>query len=240
MSTQPRTDLKFLCVGFMKTGLTSLHDTAQSLGLEVRHRRFKIWRAFLNGDYQTVMDFYDTADLFVDWPHPYMYRPFLEKYQDRARIILTLRDPDDWYASLLRHNAHAHPITHSHKHIFGRYYPHGFKDEHLAIYNAHNEAVQAYFTERGLTDQLLVLNTGDTDNIEKIKAFTGIPETSASYAHSNISAKRKHRDGVDVFREHYNRIVQPLYARWAPKFLGQPGPYRTAIAGTDWKPGSTY
>lgn len=240
MSEQIQTNLKFLCVGFMKTGLTSLHDTAESLGLSVRHRRYKIWKAFLRSDYQTVMDFYETADLFVDWPHPYMYRPFLEKYRDRARIILTVREPDSWYASLLRHNAHAHPITHSHKHIFGRFYPHGFKDEHLALYNAHNETVERYFSERGLNDQLLVLKTGDTDNFEKFKAFSGLEITDGGYAHSNISAERKHRDAVDVFRENYNKIVQPLYAKWAPKMLVRPGQYRTAIPASDWQPGSEF
>ena len=240
MSEPANSDLKFLCVGFMKTGLTSLHDTAETLGLSVRHRRFKIWRAFLRGDYETVMAFYDTADLFVDWPHPYMYRPFLEKYRERARIILTLREPNDWYESLLRHNAHAHPITHSQTHIFGRYYPHGFKDDHIAIYNAHNDAVQSYFQSRGLTDQLLILNMEDSDNLERFEHFTGRTAQAGGYAHSNISAKRTHRDVVDVFREQYNKLVQPAYARWAPRLFGAPGRYRTAISAETWRPGSEF
>ena len=225
------TDLKFLCAGFMKTGLTSLHDTAESFGLRAVHRRRRIWRAFLNGDYETVMAFYETADFFVDWPHPYMYAPFLSRYGERARIILTVRDADSWYASLLRHNQHAHPVRHSQKHIFGRYYPNGFKDEHVAIYQRHNAEVIEYFEREGVRDQLLVLDLKDPDKVPKLKAFCEIGEDAAApaYKHSNASAARKHRDAFDHFREGYNKLVQPLYARYAPKLKPEPGPYRTAL-----------
>ncbi len=224
-------DLKFLCAGFMKTGLTSLHDTAASLGLRTRHRRRAIWSAFLRGDYETVMAHYETGDFFVDWPHPYMYAPFLKRYGERARIILTLRDSDSWYASLLRHNQHAHPITHSQKFIFGRYYPSGFKDEHIAIYERHNAEVVDYFERVGARDQLLVLNLEDPDKVSKLEAFCGSASRGQTpkYQHSNASAARKHRDFVDVLRKRYNAVIQPLYARWAPRLKPEPGPYRGAL-----------
>ncbi|PWE18743.1 hypothetical protein DDZ18_03885 [Marinicauda salina] len=216
-------DLKFLGLGFMKTGLTSLHDAMAAMGFETRHRRFKIWKAFRTGDLDTVMAHYETADVFVDWPHPYMYKPFLEAYGDRARFVLTVRDSAEWYESLLRHNRHAHPVTHSQRYIFGRYYPHGFREEHIAVYEAHNAEVEAFFEREGRRDQLLVLRTGEPDSLERLKAFAETDSDLADYPRSNRSARRTDRDIADAMRRGYNRIVQPLYARVAPVLRPQPG-----------------
>ena len=222
--------LKYLGVGFMKTGLTSLLYAFQALGYEARGKNFRMFRRFLKGDYQAVMDWYDTADFFVDWPHAFMYRPFLAKYGDKARFILTVRDSEAWWRSLLSHNRYAHPVTHSHGKIFGRFYPHGFKEEHIAFYEAHNAEVRRFFAEQGREDQLLVQRVEDPDKHEKLLAFLGLPEGLEAYPHGNRSEKRVVRDPFDGFRLRYNRVVQPLYASWAPRLRPEPGPRLRPIA----------
>lgn len=215
--------LKYLGVGFMKTGLTSLLYAMQDLGYESRGKSFKLFRRFLAGDYAAVMANYDTADFFVDWPHAFMYEPFLAKYGDKARFILTVRDSEAWWRSLLSHNRYAHPITHSHGRIFGRFYPHGFKDEHIEFYEEHNARVQAFFAERGLSDRLLVQKVEDPDKQEKLIDFLGLPGGLEAYPHGNRSDKRISRDPFDSFRLRYNRVSQPLYERWAPRLRPRPG-----------------
>ena len=217
------TGAKFMCAGFMKTGLTSLHDAMAAFGFTAQHRRFKIWKAFRTGDIATVMANYEVADFFCDWPHPYMYAPFLEAYGERARVILTVREPDEWFESLKRHNIYAHPVTHSQRYIFGRYYPHGFRAEHVDVFKRHNDEVQAFFEREGASDQLLVLRTGEPGSLEALKRFAGVDSDISEYPRSNVSAKRTERDVADTLRKGYNRIVQPLYARMAPKIAPSPG-----------------
>jgi len=217
------TPLKYLNAGYMKTGLTSLNDAMAALGFDAQQGKSKVWKAFRRGDIDTVLANYETADMFSDWPHPYMYKRFHRVYGSRARVFLTIRESGEWYDSLLRHNAHAHPFTHKHHFIFGRYYPVGFRDEHIARYEAHNAEVVRYFEAAGAREQLLVLRTGDADSLETLKAFVGVFSDMDRYPRSNESAKRRHRDMFDVFRKHYNAAVQPLYGRWAPALKKSPG-----------------
>ncbi len=221
--------LKVLGLGFMKTGLMSFLVATRRMGLRVQGRRRALFMDFVRGDLDAVMANYDTADCFVDWPHPYMYRPFLKKYGEEARFVLTIRDPDAWYDSLVRHNKYAHPFTHTQKHIFGRYYPHGFPEEHKDIYNRHNDAVLQFFRENRCEDQLLVLETGARDGVRRVAEFVGAAADFDEYPRENVSKARPIRDFMDSFRGGYNRIAQPLYAQWAPRLAPRPGPYFTAV-----------
>lgn len=213
----------------MKTGLSSLKAALRAHGFVVQGRDRRIWNAFVRGDFDTVMAHYDTADAFADWPHPYMYRPFLKKYGEAARFVLTTRAPDDWYASLLRHNAYAHPITHTSRHHFGRFYPHGFPEHHKAVMTRHNEEVVAWFAARGLSDRLLILETKGAAPAERLAAFIGAAKPLAEYPRENRSDRRRNHGLADPMRALYNKGAQPLYAALAPKLLPMPGPYFRAV-----------
>ena len=147
----------------------------------------------------------------------------LEKYGERARFVLTVRDPDEWYDSLVRHNRYAHPVTHGHKFIFGRFYPHGFRTEATDQLKRHNEAVQDYAARLGVENQLLVLETGTADGLEALNRFVNTGVELSEYPRSNVSAKRKKRDLFDRFRVGYNAVVQPAYGRYAPRLRANPG-----------------
>ncbi|MEO1000111.1 MAG: sulfotransferase [Pseudomonadota bacterium] len=215
---------KILGLGFMKTGLTSLFDILEQHGFACHGRSRRAVFDLARGRVDAVMRLYDEGDAFIDWPHPYMFRPFHRRFGADARFILTLRDEAKWYQSLLRHNAMAHPVTHTNYLMFGRFYPHGFEEEHRAIYRAHIAAVRAFIAEEGLEAQYLELDVAAPDAYPKLCAFLGLEPLAEGFPWSNRSADHRPRNAFYRFRLRYNRAVQPLYGRHVPRLRPRPGP----------------
>jgi len=211
---------KVFCVGLQKTGLTSLLRLMPEFGLNARGSDATQRRNFFRRrDYDAVLRYYDTADFFCDWPTPLMYQLAYEKYGDKALFILTVRkDSLTWCESLKRHNAYAHPIKNKHRWVFGRYYPHGFDQEHIAYYEHHNRQVVRFFEERGARNQLLVIRVDEPQAVAKIADFLGIKIELAEFPHANAS--RGDRPGIgNRLKWHYNNLILELYARYAPRIL---------------------
>ncbi|GAA3614811.1 sulfotransferase family protein [Nonomuraea rosea] len=93
--------------GLPRTGTTSLKAALERLGFGPCHHMQEIgthpeqaqrWRQSLEGpvDWSSVLAGYRAA---VDWPSAYFWRPLAQCYPD-AKVILTIRDPHAWYASL--------------------------------------------------------------------------------------------------------------------------------------------
>ncbi|MEL7172825.1 MAG: sulfotransferase, partial [Pseudomonadota bacterium] len=122
-----------------------------------------------------------------------------------------------------RHCRYAHPVTHSTHHIFGRHYPNGFEDEHLAIYRAHNRAVQAFFAAEGCPERLLVIDIRDADAMDRLKAFLDRPVPFDTFPRENESAGREQERSDFAFRRRWNDIVQPAYATVWPRLRPTPG-----------------
>ncbi|MCB1514742.1 MAG: hypothetical protein H6876_04720 [Hyphomicrobiaceae bacterium] len=228
MATPDLGDIKIFGLGLQKTGLTSLLRLLQKCGLNARGTNLKIRRQFARrGDYQGVLDYYDSAQMFCDWPTPLMYKAAFAKYGPRARFILTVRkDADTWFDSLKRHNRYAHPILNKHRWVFGRYYPHGFDAEHKAYYERHNREVQEFFEARGASDQLLVIRVDDPESIGKLAAFLGIQIPFETFPRENVSAGNR-RDIGSIFKWNYNKLALPLYERVAPRLSR--GPVRQLV-----------
>ncbi|MEV0389371.1 sulfotransferase family protein [Nonomuraea sp. NPDC050643] len=93
--------------GLPRTGTTSLKAALERLGFAPCHHMQDIaahpeqaqrWRQTLDGpvDWPAVLRGYRAA---VDWPSAHFWRPLAQAYPD-AKVILTVRDPHAWYASL--------------------------------------------------------------------------------------------------------------------------------------------
>lgn len=211
---------KVFGVGLQKTGLTSLRRLMRRCGLNARagnatqRRNFFVLR-----DYDAVLRHYDTADFFCDWPTPLMYRLAYEKYGENSLFILTVRkDSQTWFESLKRHNAFAHPLRNKHHRIFGRYYPHGFDQEHIAYYERHNREVVRFFKERAAQNQLLVVQVDEPQAVARVTQFLRIKTEITEFPHRNAS--QVNRPGIgNWLKKHYNDIVQELYAQHAPRIL---------------------
>ncbi|MGI5291680.1 sulfotransferase family protein [Nonomuraea polychroma] len=93
--------------GLPRTGTTSLKAALERLGFGPCHHMQEIgahpeqverWRQTLEGpvDWGGVLRGYRAA---VDWPSAHFWLPLARTYPD-AKVIVTVRDPHAWYASL--------------------------------------------------------------------------------------------------------------------------------------------
>ena len=206
--------LKVIGAGFGRTGTLSLKLALEELGLgpcyhmiEVNaHREHDaLWLALARSeasDWRPMLQGYAST---VDWPTTYVWKE-LAAANPQAKIILTLRDPDAWYASAaatifarmiefetLRAEAlrsdpaavdearrrHMEMInTLIVENTFGGSLD---KDNAIAVFNAHNEEVRRSVPR----EKLLVYESGD--GWEPLCAFLDMPVPSAPYPKVNTT-----------------------------------------------------
>jgi hypothetical protein len=97
---------KVFCIGFPKTGTTSLGRALEELGYRLGDQRQGelLLPAYAAGDFDKIVDFCLTADAFQDAPfcYPLTYLALEEAYPS-ARFLLSVRDSaEQWYESLVR------------------------------------------------------------------------------------------------------------------------------------------
>ena len=218
---------KVFGIGLPKTGLTSLLMLAMALGYNAMGRKQLLSKLFYKRRFGRILAIYDQHDFLIDHPTCLMYKLAFERYGRDAKYILTLRrDPDTWYESLLRHQRYAHPVKNKHHKWFGRFYPHGFKEEHIDYYEDHRKEVLRFFEEQGASDRLLVLCLEEPGAFKKLIDFLGVETEITEFPQENVSAERE-QDFSNRLRRNYNDFIQPLYARYMPRL--RPATPRQAI-----------
>lgn len=100
--------IRVIGAGLPRTGTTSLKAALERLDFAPCHHmqevgahpeQVELWRRTLDGspvDWGSVLRGYRAA---IDWPSAHFWRPLAQAYPD-AKVILTVRDPHAWYASL--------------------------------------------------------------------------------------------------------------------------------------------
>ncbi len=101
--------LKVIGAGFGRTGTLSLKSALQTLGfdkcyhmMEVRQHpeHVETWRRAHLGESVNWDELFAGYQATVDWPSCNLWREQLAAYPD-AKVILSLRDPESWYASVM-------------------------------------------------------------------------------------------------------------------------------------------
>lgn len=195
---------KVFCIGFNKTGTTSLETALKRLGYVVGNQHlgeqiaFKHWA---QRDFRTLIWFCRTAQAFQDLPFSY---PDTYKALDAAfpgsRFILTVRDSSEqWYESLVRFHAKVWsdgrvPPTKAELEKDGSWYIHRNlfdvpednpyqKDVLIGTYERHNAGVVDHFRSR--PENLLVLNVGEKGAYGKLCGFLDKPCSQSEFPWEN-------------------------------------------------------
>jgi len=99
-----------IAVGFGRTGTLSLKTALERLGYGPCHHMFEVigdvratrrWTAAADsppGDWAGLLGGYRSC---TDWPSCYFWRELVAAYPE-AKVVLTVRDPGEWYASMRR------------------------------------------------------------------------------------------------------------------------------------------
>ncbi|MGK5552505.1 sulfotransferase family protein [Actinomadura kijaniata] len=205
--------MKVIGAGFGRTGTSSLREALERLGFgpcyhmrEVARdpSRAAAWRAAAQGvpvDWERVLDGYAST---VDWPGAAFWEELAERFPE-AKVVLTVRDADQWYDSARRtvfagsirserplvrlgfqavrtldprFGAFTRMINEAvHDRVFG--FPLSDRERVLEVYRRHLERVR----ETVPADRLLVYDV--REGWEPLCAFLGVPVPDEPFPRSN-------------------------------------------------------
>ncbi|HET7016199.1 MAG TPA: sulfotransferase [Streptosporangiaceae bacterium] len=205
--------LKVINAGLGRTGTTSLKIALDRLGFGPGYHMFDIvsseerlaqWEKIVceagRPDWAAVFDGYTSA---IDGPCAIYYRQIMEAFPE-AKIILTVRDADDWYRStydtLFQFAQAAGPSRLSRvvntmiwDGLFGgRFADSGYAKE---IYHRHNQQVIEHVGQ----GSLLVYNV--LDGWTPLCAFLGVKDPEENFPHVNDSQSMRERLGKQLAAE---------------------------------------
>lgn len=175
---------KVMCVGFQRTGTTSLGGALELLGLRVCGavgtwmpdiaRNASCLAVRLTPDY----------DAFEDNPWPLLFRELDVEWPD-ARFVLTLRSSSAWLVSMRRY--FTGPPAPMEEWLYGAGGVPATDDRRLLdVYARHNEAVIAHFSDR--VGKLLVLDIDHGLCWEPLCQFLGMPQPDVPFPRLNTDA----------------------------------------------------
>jgi len=185
MSNRP----KVFCIGFQKTGTTSLFAALTTLGYRtaaVVGRDLTAEELAAQGA-QLCIDVARVFDAAQDMPWPIFFRELDAAYPG-SKFILTVRDSASWFRSIEGHFG-ANPSELG-AFVYGRdaAAPAGARDRYIEVYEAHEAAVRAHFATR--PDDLLIMDLAAGDGWEKLCAFLGVDAPGEPFPIRNAAEER--------------------------------------------------
>ncbi len=173
---KPKHDYKIFCIGYSKTGTTSLNTALKILGYRTLRIPFG-WIYASKGLQQYLQALQQcNFDAFIDYP---LWRKGLYQIIDNAvpdsKFILTVRDNESFAKSFVNYFKES---------------SWNFKvntddelQQLLQDYETHNAEVQTYFAKK--PSKLLIMNVIDGEGWEKLCPFLDEPIPSKPFPHKN-------------------------------------------------------
>lgn len=203
--------LRIIGATFGRTGTHSLRAAIVQLGFGPCHHMYEVrqspqqtayWSAIANGEEPIWGKVFDGYSSQVDWPASRYWRDLAGHYPD-AKVILTTRDPDDWYASIaktilpsstLGPTQDPDPQGRAGSEIIRKIVLEGLfggqltdKAHAIAVYQKHQQDVVAEIS----ADRLLVFEV--KDGWEPLCAFLGVAVPDTPFPRGNTVAEFRAR-----------------------------------------------
>ena len=172
---------KVFCVGFHKTGTKSLARALEILGYRVTGPNGARDPHIAERALPMVLDIVPRFDAFNDNPWPVLFRDLDEAFPG-SRFILTLRSPESWIASVVRHFGDEHTPMREWIYGPGRATPRGNERAYLDRYRRHNTDVIAHFARR---ECLLTMDITAGDGWKTLCDFLEMPVPDQPFPHIN-------------------------------------------------------
>jgi hypothetical protein len=176
---------KIFCIGFHKTGTSSMAAALRMLGYSVTGPNGQHDPDIENNVYIMAEKLTEKYDAFQDNPWPIIYRWCHQQFPD-AKFIFTVRDPEKWYRSQGNFGERETPMR---RWIYGKDAgsPIGNKACYIARYNAHNAEVREYFKNN---PNFVEVDITAGDGWEGICGLLGRPIPVEPFPHANPTRER--------------------------------------------------
>ncbi len=172
---------KVFGIGFHKTGTSSLGHALEILGYSCRGVTKAALPYLVSGDLEPVFGLVDRYQAFQDNPWPILFAQLDARYPE-SRFVLTVRESNDWLASVVNHFGTRQ--TEMRHWIYGAGAPVGNESTYLRRYLEHNTEVGRYFRDR--PDDLLVMEICAGDGWERLCRFLGQQTPNLPYPRENV------------------------------------------------------
>lgn len=220
--------MKLIGAGFSKTGTMSLKAALEKLGyrcynmedtiLNYEKGDLQMWNDFMEGrssmDWHKLFAGYDAT---TDLPTAFYACEVLKAFPE-ARVILTVRDPEKWWESLVRmvamHNARVGRSTflprfrefqRLFKNIERVVFGDGFvREVAIARYLQHIENVKATVPP----DRLLVFDV--KEGWEPLCKFLGVPVPGEPFPHENVGTKTAEKILIRIIISDLIKMALPV------------------------------
>lgn len=167
-----------VCLGWHRTGTTSLHLALDHLGYRVVDVRPDLIRDLQWGRDRAIWRQVRHADAFRDFPWSILWKEFDLRHPN-SRYILTVRDPDEWLASYRKHFALVGDKG-VHSWLYGEKCPAERGEFFLERFVNHEREVRAFFSQRS---DLLVMNLFAGDGWDLLAPFLEVPSPPEPFPH---------------------------------------------------------
>ena len=205
MSPQQPERPRVICIGWHKTGTTTIGLALLKLGYSVLGCRLDTVHALRRGELESVLALTDEFDAVQDVPWAALFEE-LDRRHPGSKFILTIRDEASWLASASRHFGDTD--IRLHEWLYGVGVLEGNEDVYLERYRAHVREVREYFADR--PDDLLVMDFQGGDGWSKLCEFLGDPIPKQPFPHENIAPDRL----VGLRKVHFElRQLAPMWLR---------------------------
>lgn len=189
MTTQtPKT--KVFCIGFQKTGTSSMRDALKSLGYSVAgHYGTDLPVEELRERYVEIgLEMAKDYDAVQDMPWALIYRELDAAYPG-AKFVYTMRDADNWITSMVKHFETRPSSVRQLTYGEDCPCPQGNEEQYKKVYLAHRAAVLEYFA--GRPGDFLVMDLERGDGWAELGAFLGLENVpQGPFVHSNPAEMR--------------------------------------------------
>ncbi len=178
---------KVFCVGFHKTGTTSLAAALTCLGYRVTGPN---WIENPNVRLEALklaLNLVPQYDAFLDNPWPILFRELHQEFP-QAKFILTIRPPEEWIGSVVQHFGSETTPTREWIYGPGHGSPLGSEETYISRVTGHNRAVGEYFHRA--PHSLLTLRITAGDGWEALCSFLDKPIPSSPFPYLNAATSR--------------------------------------------------
>jgi Sulfotransferase domain len=187
---------KIFCIGWPKTGTSTMNEALTRLGYKVSSWSDNLVCRWHEGNFDVILSAAKRKDAFEDLPWPLVYRE-MDRAFPNARFILTTRASEAvWLESARRHFARYRRRSIARFLIYGTYEPSA--RVLAAKYREHNIGVRNYFA--GRPGKLLELCFEHGDGWAPLCRFLGIdqiPEEPFPHANKGPEAQPRLHGTVD-------------------------------------------
>jgi hypothetical protein len=164
---------KVFCIGYNKTGTTSLGKSFELLGYRNSSFNKKVWRTYYaNQEIDKILKYASKFDSFDDLPWlKEDLIPILDKAFSNSKFVYLTRDEESWKNSFKKWSFKVFGTTPD-------------PEKAWEGYKNHERFVNEYFKDRSSED-FLVLNIEDDKGFKKLSEFLGKETDRESFPHFN-------------------------------------------------------